>query len=215
MARTIEFGDDGKKRVTDETGTREEPTLSVELTPVVRAPKVSRTQARAAANMKYEGASYEEIADFLDYKDPAMARRVVEEAIARAYPDESHESLFRITAARLEKLLHGLSGRVGPDIPYRDDMGETVPDGRGGVLMVPNPDQLAYVKVAGDLIARQMRLHGLEAPTRVQITPDAAEFERAIQLLTATKREEQGGEADIFDESDIVDAELEEGDLDG
>ncbi|KAK1548441.1 hypothetical protein Q3G72_006583 [Acer saccharum] len=192
MARTIEFGDDGMKRVTDDGVKFTEPTLSVDLTPVTRTPQVSRTQAQAAANMKYAGASYEDIADFLDYKDAAVARRVVEEAIARAYPDESRESLFRITAARLEVLLNSISHGTKPEIPALDpDDGGPIFDRHGNTLMKPNPDQLAYVKVAGDLIARQMKLHGLEAPTQIQITPDAEKLEQAIAMITAQTLDQQ------------------------
>lgn len=220
MARTIEFGENpDERRVIEEDGTAELAPAALESTELARvpAPAVSKTSARAAANLRYAGAPYDEIARLLDYRDAATARRVVEEAIARAYPDESRESLFRIASARLEALAYKLNAKTEALIPERDDRGRIVKDAEGKPVMRENPEQLAYVKAVADLTTRWTRLHGLEAPTQVQITPNAEAFDKVIASARDRMLAGSAPEADIF--GDVEDAELvedaEEGELDG
>lgn len=220
MARTIEFGENpDERRVIEEDGTAELAPAALESTELARvpAPSVSKTSARAAANLRYAGAPYDEIARLLDYRDAATARRVVEEAIARAYPDESRESLFRIASARLESLAYKLNAKTEALIPERDDRGRIVKDHDGKPVMRENPEQLAYVKAVADLTTRWTRLHGLEAPTQVQITPNAEAFDKVIASARERMLAGAAPEADIF--GGVEDAELvedaEEGELDG
>lgn len=208
MARVREFdpGDEGKDVVVEDGVAEHAPRVSDEIVPIT-TPKVSRTQARAAANMKYAGATYEEIADFLDYKDPAVARQVVEAHIAKAYPDETRESLFRITAGRLEQLWALTWAKSQPTVLRENDYGE--------MQEQENFEQLAYIKAGADLLTRQMKLHGLEAPTRVEITPDVEKFEDVVQRMVAHVRGDQAIEVDVVEYAEIdAGLEIEEGELD-
>lgn len=212
MAKSVrEFDpeDEGRDSVTEDGVTRAEPTFSVELAPVKSAPKVSRTQARAAANMKYAGASWEDIADFLDYKDAAVARQVVEAHIAKAYPDQTRESLFRIHAARLEQLWALAHAKSQPMVQAYDDYGDEIPGHRR-----ENPEQLAYMKVGLDIVSRSMRLHGLEAPTQVEITPNIERFEDVVQKMVAQVRGDTAVEVDVVEYAEIEAGEIDEDDLD-
>lgn len=210
-ARKVKLGAGGDASVTEDGETIAAPkeVLAIEIDIAEpKVPKVTRTQARAAANLRFSGAPYDEVARMMDYKDAAVARQVVEAHIAKAYPDESRESLFRLTAARFEQLLYRVWDRTQPTIPYRDDMGETVRGSDGELIMVDNPEQLAYVKTATDLMARQMKLHGLEAPTQVEITPNAEQFQQVVARMIGHVRADDAAEADVFEIEDIEDAEL-------
>jgi hypothetical protein len=224
VARTIEFGEDPKdRRIIDEDGTAVPAPAELETTELAiieKAPKVTKTQARAAANMRYAGHSYDAIARFFDYKDAATARRVVDDAIARAFPDESRDSLFRLANARYQRLMAKLDERTDAFIPRRDENGKVLLDPRTGKPeLEANPEQIAYVKTVADLNARWVRLNGLEAPQQLQITPDAKAFDEVVAQMRDAALAGQAPEADIF--ADIEDAELvdepepENGELDG
>lgn len=209
MARVKEFDPDDERndKVHEDGETHADPTVSIELTPVRKPPRVSMTQARAAANMRFSGAPWHKIADYLGYKDPATARAVVEAHIAKAFPDESRESLFRITSERLEMLWAYAADQAKPMRPSLDEYGDELPG-----MMERNPEQLAYMKIGLDIVGRQMKLHGLEAPTQIQVSPDLEKFEDVVQRMVSEVRGERG---DVAIEVDVVEyAELEEGDLD-
>lgn len=219
MARTIEFGENpDERRVIDEDGIAMPAPAALESTELAEVPAlpVSKTQARAAANLRYAGASYEDIARILDYRDAATARRVVEEALARTYPDESRESLFKIASGRLQQLMFKLSERTEAYVQARDPNGRVIRDGADKPVLELNPEQLAYVKVVADLNSRWVRLHGLEAPQQVQITPDAEAFDRVMSQARAQILSGQAPEADVFaiEDAELVE-EIEEGELDG
>lgn len=200
MARVRQFdpSEEGKDRVTEDGVSTHDPVLSHELAPMPSAPKVSMTQARAAANMRFAGAPYDKIAEFLQYKDPATARQVVEAHIAKAYPDETRESLFRLTSIRLEELYGLARDRMNPVVLAPVD---------GEMVEVQNDEQIAYMKVGLDILGRQMKLHGLEAPTRVEISPDLESFETVVQRMTASVRGDEAAEADVVEYTELEEIE--------
>lgn len=196
--RQFDPSEDGDDSVHQDGESHADPAMSIELTPMKRTPKVSRTQARAAANLKFLGASYEEIADTLDYKDAAIARQVVEAHLAKAFGDESHESLFKITAARLEDLYKLARAKADPMVQAYDEYGDEIPG-----FKEKNPEQLAYMRAALDVVGRQMKLHGLEAPTKVEVTPDMERFEEVVQRMTAQVRGDEAVEVDVVEYAEI------------
>lgn len=158
--------------------------------------------ARAAVNMKIAGAPYEDIADTLGYASPSQARAVVEEQLAGMFEPEDRASLFKIVSARHEALIASLFKKATSTyVPDRDEFGDEIPG-----TLVANPDHLAYSKVLADVLSRYSVLHGLNAPTKVQVTPSAEEFTEVVSTLVNKALESSAQEADIFEMDEIEDA---------
>lgn len=185
--RVIRLDPDGTTSLTEDGVTTPVPDFGEDApSTAIEKLRVSPTSAAAATNLRIAGASYTEIAETLEYASPGQARAVVEKALAGAYAVEDRETLFRITAARLD----GLIRTVYPKAVDTDDR-----------------EQIAYGKLLLDVLARQAKLHGLDAPTQVLINPQAEDFNKVVSLLA-----EQA--ADDFLEADVFDAEIvEEGEL--
>lgn len=181
---------------------------------VLAAAAAGRTErsVRAAVNMRISGAPYDEIARVLDYTSAAAARAAVEQGLADAYEGKDTASLRRLTNARLEGLFKLSWENAQPSRPSLDrESGE--PDG----FYERNPEQAAWVRQAADIAGRLAKLHGLDAPTQVQVSPGAIEFEETVAHLVAVTQKGLPQEADIFAlPEDIEDAVVvEDGELDG
>lgn len=167
---------------------------------VAKAAGAPRTP-HAAVNMRIAGAPYEEIARVLEYATPAQARVAVEEQLAGLFPVEDRQALFQIVSARHEALFRSVYTKATKEyLPARDEYGDVIPGEQ-----VPNKEQAIYNKLALDILGRMSRLHGLDAPTQVQISPDAEQFEGVVAGLVQKALAGQEQEADIFAD-DIEDA---------
>jgi hypothetical protein len=207
--KVIRVDPDGATTVTEDGVTTAVPDFT-EDTPssaLERRP-VTRTSAAAAASMRIAGASYAEIAAALEYASAAHARAVVEKTLAGAYQVEDRETLFRVTAARLDGLTKAIYPKaVNDTVPATDDTGRLLTDAAGAPIPQRNSEQIAYGKLLLDVLARQAKLHGLDAPTQVLINPQAEEFNKVVSLL-ARQVEDDTIEADVFDAEIVEDGEL-------
>lgn len=146
------------------------------------------TRIRAAVAMHISGASYTEIAEVEGYASATVVRRIVEQAIAATIDDRNDLPRLRAVAnARLERLLRSVWVKANDSDPK-------------------NVDQVAYSRTALALIDRMIRLHGLDAPTKVEVfTPSTEEKERWLRRAI----EEIGGIQAVEREADdIMDAEV-------
>lgn len=182
--------------------------VSDEDQPVAGKKQVALRTVRAAVNMKIAGASYAEIAEVLEYTSPAAARMAVEQGLADAYEPKDTASLRRITNARLEGLFQMSWRNASETRPARDDFGDVIPG-----TVERNPEQLPWIRQAADIVSRISKLHGLDAPTQIQVSPGALELEDTVSRLVAHAQRSLPREADIFAAEEVIDvAEVEPGD---
>jgi hypothetical protein len=176
--------------------------FSDEIVPTSR--RASPRSVQAAVSLKIAGASYQEIAETLNYVSPATARAAVEQGLADAYEAKDTASLRRITSARLEALwrLAWKNAEIEEVEVWRGSGEDTYP------VMVRNPEQAAYIRLGMDIAGRYAKLHGLDAPTQLSISPGAVELEETVTLLVAAAKRGTPAEADIFAEEEIVDADV-------
>jgi hypothetical protein len=142
----------------------------------------SETKAEAAVAMAIYGASYTDIAKTLHYSSAYRARMAVERALGSSISDPMEKEKHRILVdKRLNRVLASLMGKA----------------------LDPNePNQLAYSARVLAVIDRQIKLHGLDAPTQIQFSPSDDYIREFVQQL------HPGAAADLEAiEGEIVDAD--------
>lgn len=152
---------------------------------IAKAKKNPTTKAQAAAALAIRGASMQEIAEMLDYVTPANARKAVESALAGHMAPHERSAAASLALQRYEKLIKSVFTRA------------TNPK---------DTQQLAYNARAQALIEGEIKLLGLAAPTKVEVTPDQdylEEYTRGLmnRLGLDPDATEEG---DIFEEAEIV-----------
>lgn len=195
MADVIDFGGrgrrGGKRADLDSTMVREG--LTDEQTGQLKRDVKMSTRSEAAAALRVHGASYSEIAETLEYGSAFEARRAVEQVLAATVEEtKDYMALRALEGLRLEGLYRAVAPRA---------------------LDPEDGDQLGFHRAALSVLDRIAKLHGLDAPQRLElVNPGAEEFER---VLAAMRRSSDRGEPepDIF-ELEVLDAEWEEGDHD-
>ena len=145
----------------------------------------SDTKAAAGVSMRIQGASYTDIARVLGYSSAYRARAAVERALASAADSvEEKEQMRFIISKRLDRLL-------AAHMPQ--------------ALDPTNPNQLAFSARALAVIDRQARLHGVDAPTQIQISATDEEILQLVeQFSPQAEADRKVVEADII-EADIID----------
>jgi hypothetical protein len=148
----------------------------------------SATKAEAAVTMAMYGASYTDIAKTLHYSSAYRARMAVERALASAANSpEDREKMRVLIDKRLNRLL-------AAHMPKALDPNDA--------------QQLAHSARALAIIDRQAKLHGVDAPTQVQFSPNdeyIAEFVESLRPMAS--RDNAAIEADILD-ADVIEGEL-------
>jgi hypothetical protein len=116
-----------------------------------------RRKTEAAVALRIAGASYEDIAAAVGYKNAATAMGAVERELGKTVTRADKERQRDLASRRLERLLRGVWGKaVDPN----------------------NVEHLAAARLAKDLIDRHARLFGLDAPTEVVVhNPTQSEIE--------------------------------------
>lgn len=173
---------------------------------IARANKVSVRQMRAAVNMRIAGAPYDEIANTLEYTSANQARLVVERGLAEAYGEKDKKALFDLTNARIEHLIRLALEKSGPTRNRRDEYGDPIQIIDDQYEQEANPEQLAFMRLTMDLLGRHSKLHGLDAPTQVVVTPSQEEFNTLVATVVGHQLADEAGEADIFD-AEVIEAE--------
>lgn len=143
---------------------------------VVRADAMQR--AERAWCLRISGSTWEEVAASTGFTDPSNCIRAVK-AYFGTLPEVPREDARRMWRARHEALW---------SLTYRDAQ-----DGRAGAVR------------AGVAVARSAaQLDGLDAPQRVEVTPDAATFEAVVQRMVAHVRGVQEvEEVDVVEYAEI------------
>lgn len=145
----------------------------------------SATKAQAAVALRLAGTGYTQIAKTLGYSSPTRARSAVERALASSVDKaEDHSHMRELTDRRLNRLLQSVMGKA---VDPRD------------------PEHLSYNARALAIIDRQAKLHGIDAPTKVQITPTDQDILRYVEAISPLARaQSELEEADILDEGEMV-----------
>lgn len=163
----------------------------------------SERSVKAAVAARIAGASYVEIAEMFDYKNPQTARHAVEAAMAGAYEDGDDIAALRgMTMARLETLLRSLGPKALSDKVVKTVKGEKVTE--------ENVEHLAYARTYLSVVDRIAKLHGLDAPQVHRFeTPDAARLNEVMAVLVQSRNALAAPEADIFGDEIVVEPEEE------
>lgn len=136
-------------------------------------------KANAALQMRLAGATWEEIAEAIGYPTARAALVATERALEKELQtEESQKAMRGIAGKRLERLLRGVwTKAINPD----------------------NPEHLAAVTKARELIGQHSKLYGLDAPTEhVVHSPSQQELEAWVSEVVVLQRP-QLEEGDIFD----------------
>lgn len=145
--------------------------------------------ARAAVALRLSGASYEEVAREIGYRNAESARAMVERELGKwadGQPEE-REKLRKVASARLDSLLKSVWRKA----------------------MDPNdPEHLNAVRAAQGLVDRSIRLFGLDAPTEVVLhSPTELEIEQWVSRMIGTRV----AYGDVVDAEVIFDGEADPG----
>ena len=145
----------------------------------------STTTAEAAVAMFVWGASYNEIKNKLGYSSARHARIAIERALAASADSEEDRDKMRVIIdKRLNRLLGSHMSKA---------------------LDPKEPQQLAYSARVLAIIDRQAKLHGVDAPTQIQISASDDHIREFVEMMMPQAREDQKAiEADILD-ADVMD----------
>lgn len=133
-----------------------------------------------ACRLRSNGATYQEIADQLGYPDRQAARTAVTRALREIVAEPAAE-LRTLELARLDRMWN-VAWRILEDQHVTVSQGRVVHTDDGQPVADVGP-VLAAIDRLLKIQERRARLLGLDAPTRVQVTPD--EVEQEIARLTA------------------------------
>lgn len=143
--------------------------------PAMKSTEVVRglsQRAKACVNMRLEGASFMEIADFLEYETPQDARRDCERALAATHPPEDWETLRQVATARAEGLFQQ---------SYRMARADFLVDQDGN--QVPNVDKRGWHNQAAQDLMNHAIISGAKAPAKLEVTPGEAALDRLADKM--------------------------------
>lgn len=140
--------------------------------------KTRQRKADAAISMRLSGATWTEIAQVCGYPTPRAALTATERALVKRLDEEDKVKMRQLAGARLERLLRGVWNKA----------------------IDPNdPEHLAAVQRAREIIDRHAKLFGLDAPTEIVVhNPTKTELETWVLRVMAAGAP-QVDEEDIFD----------------
>lgn len=179
----MDFDEPPKPRSSRKKKSKKEPEKP-KLLPVLRLPdrepamtstEVVRglsLRAKACVNMRLEGASFVEIADFLEYETPEDARRDCERALAATHPAEDWETLRQVATARAEALFKQSFRMAGADFLVDEDGNR-----------VPNAEKRMWHAQAGTDLMNHAIISGAKAPTKLEVTPGEAQMEKLVDKM--------------------------------
>lgn len=146
--------------------------------------RADETVAASATALMVAGASFDDIARMLEFKSARHAKRVVERALSSTVTLDEKKAMRILAARRYESLLKSVMPRA---------------------TNVKESNQLAYNQRAQSLVDRIVKLHGLEAPQQIQISPSdeylASYAQQLAQNLGIDTNSEE--EADILEEPEM------------
>lgn len=119
-----------------------------------------------AIRLLCEGATYQRIADVLEYGDRSSAHRAVKSALA-AIPAPEAAMLREVEGERLDRLIREAFAVLGRDHVHISQGGKVVRDDDGNLIYDDGP-KLAAINTLVRLSERRAKLFGLDAPTRIK-----------------------------------------------
>ena len=157
-------------------------------------------RAKACANMRLDGASFMEIAEVLEYRDAAEAKRDFQRALAATHPPEDWETMRHMESARAEKLFKQSIAMASADY-LLDEEGNKV----------ANTEKLKWHQQAAADLMNHAVISGAKAPTKMEITPGEAQLEQIVEQLIARSGHEVVHEAEVLELTQIPALESGEG----
>lgn len=145
-------------------------------------------RAKACVNMRLEGASFVEIAEYLEYESPAAAKRDCERALAATHPVEDWDTMRHMMVARAEKLFSNSLKHAQADY-YVTEEGDKV----------ANTEKRAWHAQAASDLTNLANISGAKAPTKMEITPGEVEMERLVEEILSRSGHEVAVEADVLE----------------
>lgn len=145
-------------------------------------------RSRAAANLKVEGFTFAEIADMLEFKSPADAKRAVESVLAAIHGDADYETLRMIAMARGEERYKN-AARMANAMAFETEDGERI----------ANTEQLRWEQQAGVALMNWATIAGAKAPAKLEITPGDSEVDRIVNLLASRAGHEEIVDAEVIE----------------
>lgn len=149
-------------------------------------------RAKACANMRLEGATFLEIAEFLEYPDAASAKRDFQRALAATHPPEDWETMRQMESARAEKMFKRSYAMASADYLIDEDGNK-----------VPNGEKLQWHKQAAADLLNHATISGAKAPSKLEITPGEAQLEELVEQMLARSGHEVTREAEVLELTQI------------
>lgn len=143
---------------------------------------------KSAVNLKLAGASYQEIADTLDFRDAMDAKRTVERALAATHSPDDWETLRMVEGARAEQLFARSLAMASADFLV-DEEGNRI----------PNLDKLRWHQQAAADLMNHALITGAKAPAKIEITPDDSKLEAIVNEMMSRLGHEEIIEADVIE----------------
>jgi hypothetical protein len=150
-------------------------------------------RARSAANLKIDGYSYQEIADTLELKDAAEARKLTETVLAAIHPTSDLETLRIVVSARAERLLQRSMAMASADYLIDQENGEKI----------ANLDRLRWHQQAAADLMNYATITGAKAPAKLEITPGEADMDALVHRLLARGGHEEIQDAEVIELDDL------------
>lgn len=154
---------------------------------------------RAAVNLRLNGASYLDIADQLEFKDAASAKKAVERTLAATHAPEEWDSLRMMASARAERLFERSAAMAGADYLVDTDTGEKI----------ANTERFKWHQQASADLMNWATITGAKAPTKVEVTPDEERMDQLTQLVLQGLGHQDILDAEVIELTEIPD-EIEE-----
>lgn len=135
-----------------------------------------------AVALRARGATYQQIADELDYSDRSTAHRAVK-ALLLAIPAEEVAELRRVEGERLEYYMREALAVLERDHLHISQGGKVVRDDEDRIVYDDGP-KLAAIRELRMLSERRAKLFGLDAPVKIKASVwQGEEDEREQELL--------------------------------
>ena len=144
---------------------------------------------RSAVNLRLDGSSFGEIADLLEYKDAADAKKAVERALAATHSIDEWDSLRMIAAARAERAFARSTAMASADYLVDSETREKI----------ANTERARWHQLAQTDLMNWATIVGAKAPTKIDITPDEERMDQIIGQLLAQMGHEEIMEAEVIE----------------
>lgn len=156
---------------------------------------------KSAVNLKLAGATYQEIAETLEFANAKDAKRAVERTLAHTHSPDEWDTLRMVTQARAEEMFRRSFAMAAADYLVLGDG-----------TQVPNTEKLRWHQQAAADLMNHATITGAKAPVKHEISADEEQLAQLVSAMTAHLGVEEVLDAEVL-ELDTLPAEPD--DLDG